>query len=551
MNRTVTDPDTVPETRDVPDPDGGLLDTVVVGAGFAGMYALHRMLDSGRTAVALEAGHGVGGVWYWNRYPGARCDVESVDYSYSFDETLQQDWVWSERYATQPEIRRYCEYVADRFGLRPHLRFGRRVDRAHFDDRDAVWTIGTEDGERYRARHVVLATGSLSAPNLPDLPGRDSFEGEVLMTAQWPAEGVDLTGNRVGVIGTGSSGIQAIPLIAEAAESLTVFQRSANYTVPVLNHEFTDDDWERLQAGYPDRRAASWRSGAGSPHTAYPKDFWEIDEQEREAAFAARWAEGGVLFGKTFDRQTVDPEINRAARDFAERKIREIVRDPQTAADLTPTDHPIGTKRICTDRGYYETFNADHVSLVNLRRDPIVEVTPWGVKTEEGIHELDVLVYATGFDAMTGALTRIDIVGPRGDRLADTWSGGPLTYLGVGIPGFPNLFALNGPGSPSVLINMVLAAEQQVDWVMELLDHCDAHGHTRVEARHDAAETWTTHVDELSRTTLFPEAPSWYMGANIEGKKRVFMPYIGGFKGYIDKCAECRDNDYAGFVLGS
>ncbi|MGK5169408.1 flavin-containing monooxygenase [Geodermatophilus sp. CPCC 205761] len=454
----------------------GAVDVLVVGAGFAGMYAVLQARRHGFSVLGLEAASGVGGVWYWNRYPGARCDVESIDYSYSFDEDLQRDWTWSERYATQPEILRYAEHVADRYDLRRDYRFDRRVTAAAFDGTDANWTVTTETGECHRARWLVFATGSLSAPNRPDVPGLDDFGGLLLQTSRWPHTEVDLTGRRVGVIGTGSSGVQLIPLVAEVAARLTVFQRTANYTVPVLNRRFAPHEWNEIQRAYPERRRRSWASLAGTPHVAYHKQYAEIDEAERLAAFEARWREGGVLFGKTFDGQAVDPEINEAARRFAERKVREIVRDPQTAEDLLPSGHPVGAKRICTDSGYLETFNRGNVELVNLRRDPMVRITERGVETARASHDLDVLVLATGFDAMTGALTRIDVRGPRGDVLAHTWAHGPLTHLGLGVPGFPNLFVLTGPGSPAGLSNLPLAAEQQVNWLMELLAHCGQRG---------------------------------------------------------------------------
>lgn len=526
------------------------LDVLVVGAGFAGMYALIQARRRGWSVLGLEAAAGVGGVWFWNRYPGARCDVESLDYSYSFDDDLQQEWVWSERYATQPEIRRYAEHVAERFDLHRDLRFGVRVVRATFDEATALWTVETDGGEVHRARYVLFATGSLSTPNVPPISGLDTFAGRVLLTAEWP-EDVDLAGQRVGVVGTGASGIQAIPIIAEVAERLTVFQRTANFSVPVLNRDLPPEQLEEEKRNYAHRRTVSRASGGGSMHQAYPKAFEDIDDAERRAAFEAGWATGGVLFSKVFPNQMTDPVVNAAATEFAAEKIRSIVTDPQTAADLVPTDHPIGTKRICTDSGYYETFNRDHVELVNLRREPITEITGWGVKTTTGSYELDVLVLATGFDALTGSLTRIDLRGPRGDVLAESWADGPQTLVGLLVPGFPNLFTLHGPGSPSVFANMVMGAEHQVDWVVELIEHAQGRGHTMIEARGDAAAAWTRHVDDVANGTLFPQANSWYSGANIEGKAPSFMPYLGGFKGYVDRCSEVRDADYAGVVFSS
>ncbi|MFT4084782.1 MAG: NAD(P)/FAD-dependent oxidoreductase [Nocardioides sp.] len=527
------------------------LDVLVIGAGFAGLYAAHQAVEHGHTVLGLEAGDGPGGTWYWNRYPGARCDVESLDYSYSFDPELQEEWRWSERYATQPEILAYVEHVADRYGLRDRFRFEQRVVAATFDEERVLWTVRTESGEEHVARWLICATGSLSAVNRPNIPGLDDFEGDLLMTSQWPREGYDLTGKRVGIIGTGSSGVQSVPLLARDAASLTVFQRSPNYSVPAFNRPLTEEEQAEARRTYPQRRAASFASGGGSPYLAWPREFADIDEAERTEAFEDRWRAGGVLFGKTFSNQYVDAEVNDAAREFAVAKIRSVIEDPEVAENLIPTDHPIGTKRICTDSGYFETFNRDNVELVNLRRDPIETITSWGVKTEQGAYELDVLVLATGFDAMTGAMTRMDIRGPRGDVMAETWSEGPLTHLGLSVPGFPNLFTLNGPGSASVLANMVLTAEHQVDWVYDLIQHCEEEGFTTVEARADAARAWTEHIDETARGTLFYQANSWYLGSNIEGKKRTFMPFIGGFATYIERCEQAKELGYAGFVLGS
>jgi len=475
--------------------------------------------------------------------------VESVDYSYSFDRELEQTWTWSERYATQPEIQSYFDHVADRYGLRERFDFGRSVVSATFDEASSTWTLVTDGGVEYRTRFVVMATGCLSAPIRPDLPGIDDFAGETYFTAQWPDEQVAFTGKRVGLIGTGASGIQAAPIIAEQAQSLTVFQRTANYTVPAPNGPLTDEDQRRIQEEYPSRRETSFYAPAASPHVSYPKKATEIDGAEREAALEARWQQGGVLFGKTFPDQNSDIVANDYAREFAERKIREIVADPQTAEDLIPTDHPIGSKRIVTDSGYYAMYNRPDVELVNLRRDPIEQVTGWGIKTAEASYELDVLVFATGFDALTGALARIDVRGARGALLADSWAAGPVTYLGLGIAGFPNLLTVNGPGSPSVLANMVLHAEQQVDWCLALITECLRTGVDQAEPRADAAEKWTDHLGEVAAATLFTRAASWYMGANIEGKKRVFMPYIGGFGNYRRICDEVRDAGFEGFVL--
>lgn len=524
-------------------------DLVVVGAGLAGIYTMYRALEKGLDVVGIEAGDSVGGTWYWNRYPGARCDVESVDYSYSFDRELERDWKWTERFAAQPEIRAYLDHVADRYDLRRHFAFGRRVTAAHFDEQASLWTVTLDDGTQHVARFVVMATGCLSAPNRPDLPGIDEYAGTQLFTAVWPDEPVDLTGKRVGLIGTGSSGIQAAPVIAAQAESLTVFQRSANYTVPARNRPLTEEEWQKVQETYPERREAARYAPAGSLSTTHEKKATEVDAAERARAFEARWQEGGVLFAKTFPDQSSDIVANDYAREFAESKIRDIVADAEVADDLIPKDHPIGTKRIVTDTGYYEMYNRDNVELVNLRKHPIEQVTSWGIKTDDASYELDVIVFATGFDALTGALTAIDLRGARGAVLADDWAHGPETYLGLGVAGFPNLITLNGPGSPSVLANVATHTEQQVDWAIDLIEFCRANGIDQAEPRRDAAEKWTAHLGEVAAGTLFTRAASWYMGANIEGKTRTFMPYIGGFGNYRRACDEVRDSGFEGYVL--
>lgn len=526
-------------------------DLIVVGAGLAGMYTTIHGVRAGLDILGLEAGEDVGGTWYWNRYPGARCDVESIDYSFSFDEDLQREWRWTERYATQPEILRYLNHVADRFDVRRHFRFGQRLAAACWDEHAQHWEIRTESGLTATARWLVMATGGLSAPQLPDLPGRDDFAGTVLQTSAWPEEPVDLRGKRVAVIGTGSSGVQAIPLLAAQAAELTVYQRSANYSVPAFNRPIDDAEWERQQQDLARRRELSWNGAAGSPWTSHPVPFAETDEAERQAVFEESWTRGGVLFAKAFQGLTVDPVINDAARVFFEAKLAERVHDPRVRETLTPRDHPVGTKRICTDSGYYETFNAPHVALVDLRAEPLTEVTPTGIRTSAQHREHDVIVYATGFDAMTGALTAIDIRGRDGRSLREEWRGFPSTYLGVGLPGFPNLLVLNGPGSPSVLSNMALTSEQQGDFALRMVAHCREQGFTSIEPRADAAEAWTAHSLELADRTLFGSAPSWYTGANIAGKARGFLPYIGGFKAYIDRCEEVAAADFRGFVLSS
>lgn len=527
-------------------------DVIVIGAGFAGLYAVHRAASAGLTVLGLEAAEGVGGTWYWNRYPGARCDVESVDYSYSFDEELQQTWTWTERYAGQPEILAYLQHVADRFGLIDRYAFGTSVTAAAFDQRTGTWEVHTGAGGRHRAAYLLCATGCLSAVNRPALPGVQDFAGEVYYTAAWPRQEPDFAGKHVALVGTGSSGIQAAPVIAASAASLTVFQRSPNYSVPMPNHPWTDDDARRIKAEYADRRARSAYAPAGTPHTSSSTPAAETSAQDRDEALRQRWSQGGVLFSKTFPDQLTDLAANDIAREFAEARIRELVADPDVAEDLIPVDHPIGTKRICTDMGYYQTFNHDHVNLVNLRREPITAVTGDAVQTTEAEYRCDAVVFATGFDAMTGALSRINPVGPNGTRLRELWADGPVTFLGLMIPELPNLFSFSGPGSPSVLANMVLHAEVQVDWVIGLIIAARTQGATQVEPRADAAAAWTRHVADVAEGTLFVHAASsWYLGGNIDGKKRVFMPYVGGFGNYRRQCDGVAENDYTGLVFTS
>lgn len=528
---------------------GSPFDVIIIGAGFAGLYGVHQAAKAGLNVLGLEAGEGVGGTWFWNRYPGARCDVESVDYSYSFDEDLQQSWTWTERFAAQPEILDYINHVADRFELKRHYRFGQRVVGASFDDAAAIWTVRTERGDEFRAQFVIFATGCLSAPIKPNIPGIESFAGEELFTAQWPEQGVSFEGKRVGVIGTGSSGIQVSPIIAREAQALTVFQRSANFSVPVPNRPWTEQEQSDIRATYRQRREKSYYAGAATPHASLETKALELSPEDRATAMEDRWNGGGVLFNKVFPDQNSDIRANEMVREFAVAKIRAKVDDQAVADDLIPNDHPIGTKRICTDSGYYEMFNRPNVSLVNLRREAIEEVTPTGIRTADQFIELDTLVYATGFDAMTGALLRIDLHGAGDARLGDLWADGPVTYLGFGIPGFPNMFSINSVGTPSVMANMVLHSEQQLDWVLALVQHCRDNGIRTAAARSEAAVKWTDHLLEVAEGTLFVKANSWYMGANVEGKKRVFMPYIGGFGNYRRYCDDERDNGYPNFEL--
>jgi cation diffusion facilitator CzcD-associated flavoprotein CzcO len=528
------------------------VDMVVVGAGVAGLYATHRARTAGLAVRGFEAGAGVGGTWFWNRYPGARCDVESVDYSFSFDSALQQEWTWSERFATQPEILAYLTHAAERFELREHYTFGERVVSLELDETTGTWLVATDAGTEVTARYVVLATGSLSVPYRPDLPGADDFAGAVLMTAQWPDRPVSFEGRRVGVIGTGSSGIQLVPELARQARELTVFQRTANYSIPAVGGPLPAEELAAVKEGYDERRARTRRGLYGDPaRDPYPHHPRAVSEEERTRVLEEAWKVGGVFFARTFPDQMVDEATNRVASEFVRDKIRSIVSDPQTADDLVPVDHPIGAKRICTDAGYFATFNLDHVHLVNLRRDPIERVEAAGVRTASGLHELDVLVYATGFDAFTGALSRLEVRGRGGMRLGEAWADGPETYLGLTVPGLPNVFLLNGPGSTGALANMVLGSEMQVDWAFDLVAETERRGAATFDVSAAAASRWTDFVDETARRTLFVKARSWYLGSNVEGKRERFLPYAGGLGDYVDHCRAEVDAGYPCFEFAA
>jgi cation diffusion facilitator CzcD-associated flavoprotein CzcO len=524
------------------------VDVVVVGAGFAGLYAIHRLRGAGLRVRCFESGDDVGGTWYWNRYPGARCDVESLDYSFSFSPELEQDWNWTERYATQPEILRYLQHVADRFGLRSAITFETKVTALDFDEADTGWTVHTSSNEQLRTRFIVLATGPLSAANLPPLPGLDQFSGRVLHTGAWPHEPVDFTGRRVAVIGTGSSGIQLIPRVAEQAGRLHVLQRTPNFSIPAQNWFWKDEDLAEAKTTYRERRKLSWQSAAGTPFPPPVMKTFEVDEAERERIYEERWQVGGARFTRAFADLMADRQANAQAVSFVHGKIGELVDDPEVANRLMPQGYPLGAKRICVDTDYYATFNQDHVTLVDLREDPIEAVEPGGIRLASGLVEIDDLVFATGFDAMTGAVSRMDVRGRNGQQLRDTWSAGPRTLLGISVAGYPNLFIINGPGSPSVLSNMVLTSEQQVDWIAGAIGYVVAHSLAGLEAEPAAEDRWDEHCRSLGQNSLMWEADSWYVGANIPGKPRVLLPYVGGLPRYMEQCTLVADAGYEGFT---
>ena len=525
------------------------VDIVVVGAGFAGLYMLHRARSQGLRVQVYEAGDGVGGTWYWNRYPGARCDIESMEYSLGFDDELQQEWEWTEKYAPQPEILDYANHVADRYDLRRDIQLSTRVTAAHFDEDAGRWRVTTDQGDDVSSRFLVMATGCLSAANLPDIPGVGTFEGPTFHTGQWPHEPVDFTGQRVGIIGTGSSAIQSIPIIAEQAAELTVFQRTPTFTVPAWNAPLDPVEVKEIKSDYPQFRAENrlMPSAFGSRMERTDRSALEVSEEERRAEYERRWERGGLPFLGAFNDLLLDKTANDTAAEFVREKLHEIVRDPDVARKLTP-DQVVGCKRLCVDSGYWDTFNKPHVHLVDLRESPIESITATGVQTTAEHHELDMLIYATGFDAMTGAMLRIDIRGRGGRPLQDAWSAGPRTYLGLGVEGFPNLFTITGPGSPSVLTNMLVSIQQHVEWIADCVGYLDEQGHTTIEPALEAQDRWVDYVNSIAGFTLFPTCNSWYLGANVPGKTRVFMPLVG-FPTYVEECDRVAAAGYDGFVL--
>lgn len=560
-----------PEAAEVTAGSGSTdFDAVVVGAGMAGMYMLHRLRELGMSVRVYERGDDVGGTWYWNRYPGARCDSESHIYSFSFSRELQQEWEFSSTYPAQPEILAYLDHVADKFGLRRDIRFGTAVTGARFDESTDTWAVTADDGTEVTTRFLITAVGCLSAKNVPDFPGLDSFRGTSYHSGAWPHEGVDFTGQRVGIVGTGATAIQMVPSIAAGTEHLTVFQRTPNYSVPAVNPALSPQTWREFQ-----QHNDAIRARTRETHTCFTFDVGfslrlegpptdvqvtpefsgtsalEVTPEQRRRAYERDWNQGGIkfVFGSAFNDLLLSEEANETAAEFVRGKIREIVHDPATAEKLCPTDHPIGTKRPPVDTlGYYETFNRDNVDLVDVKANPISELTPNGLRLSDGTeHTFDALVFATGFNAMTGSLTGMDIRGRGGQRLAEKWAGSPRSYLGLAVSGFPNLFTVTGPGSPSVLSNMLVSIEQHVEWIAACLADLRERGCERIEARRDAEDGWVAHANEVTDMTLLPKGNSWWRGANIEGKPLGLMPYAGGAAAYRRYCDSIAANGYEGF----
>jgi len=523
------------------------LDVIIVGAGFAGLRALHTMRSAGKQAVVLEASDGIGGVWYHNGYPGARCDVESYDYSYRFSPELEQEWRWSERYAQQPEILRYIHHVADRFGLRPNIEFNARVSAARYDETEHCWSVITEDGRTWRARLLLLCVGQLSTTKSPQYPGLDAFRGEVYHSGDWPRHPVDYTGKRVAIIGTGSSGMQMTPVIAPQCRHLHVFQRTANYSIPAANAPVSDAEDRQVKANYRARREQAANSPSGLGFIPNKTSALSATPEERETVYEAAWNRLGFGFALAYFDILLNQAANDTAAEFIRRKIRARVTNDAVREALVPRDHPFAARRPSVDSGYFEAFNRDNVSLVNVKETPIVAFTDRGIRTTAAEHAFEMIILATGFDAFTGSLFKPDIVGRGGITLRQKWSGGPLTQLGVAVADFPNLFIVVGPGSPSLLSNVLVSTEEQIDWLESLVDTMDANEVVEFEATPEAEQNWTAQVQARAQETLYLTTPSFYNGAEVAGKPRVFMPYSGGVRGYRRLLQQCAAEGYSGF----
>ena len=525
------------------------VDALIIGAGFAGLRALYRLRGMGKKVVVLEASDGIGGVWYHNAYPGARCDVESFDYSYSFSSELEQEWRWSERYATQPEILRYIDHVADRFDLRKDILLNTRMTNATYDEQTARWTITAEDGRQWSAHFFVMAVGHLSTTKRPDYPGQSSFRGEIIHSGVWPKHKVDFAGKRVAIIGTGSSGMQMTPVIAKQAKHLTVFQRTANYSIPAANAPVTDEEDRQVKANYKARREQAWNSPTGLGFKPNRQSALDASPEEREKVYEAAWNRWGFGFALAYYDLLLSKPANDTAADFIKRKIGALIDNPVTREKLVPKTHAFAARRPSVDSGYFQAFNRDNVELADVREFPILEFTPEGIRTADKPHEFDIIIFATGFDAFTGSILKPDIVGRGGQTLRDKWAAGPVTQLGVGVSGFPNMLIVVGPGSPSLLSNVMVSIEEQIDWLADLVQSMEKNGQIEFEALPEAESAWVEHVNERAKETLYLTADSYYNGAEVKGKPRVFMPYSGGVRGYRRILKQCAEEGYSGFAL--
>lgn len=524
-------------------------DVVIVGAGFAGLRALYRLRGMGKSVRVLEASPDIGGVWFHNGYPGARCDVESYDYSYSFSPELEQEWRWSERYATQPEILRYINHVADRFDLRRDISLNTRMETADYDEKAARWIVTTGQGAKLSGRYLMMCVGQLSTTKAPEFPGQDSFEGEIIHSGVWPDREVTYAGKRVGIIGTGSSGMQMTPVIAREAKHLTVFQRTANFSVPAANAPVTDEEDRKVKADYAARRQQALNSPTGLGFKPNRQSALDVDEVEREKVYEAAYHRLGFGFALAYHDILLSKPANDTAAEFLRRKIGERIDNPKTREKLVPKDHAFAARRPSVDSGYFEAFNRDNVELADVRAHPIVEFTPEGLRTEDKLHKLDMVIFATGFDAFTGSLLKPDIRGRDGKLLRDKWAAGPITQLGIGVADFPNLLIVVGPGSPSLLSNVMVSIEEQTDWMADMIEAADDRGIVEIEAEPEAEAAWVEHVNERARETLYMTAASYYNGAEVAGKPRVFMPYSGGIRNYRRILEKCAANGYEGFAL--
>lgn len=524
-------------------------DAVVVGAGFAGLYALYRLRESGLSVRVYERGSGVGGTWFWNRYPGARCDIESIYYSYQFSEELQREWRWSARYAPQAEILDYLNHVADRFDLRKDIQLSTGVESQSWDEERQVWVFTLETGETVTARFAIMGTGLLNDPVYPDIEGVHDFAGLTIHTSRWPNDGVDLAGKRVGIIGTGSSSIQATPIIAEQAAHLYVFQRTPQYTIPAWNRPHTDEEWERVQQEYSDIRERAWETFGGVTLEMPEHGVLEATPDEREEWLEFAWSRGGYAMIAAYPDTTTNMEVNAAVAEFVKRKTLERIPKPELADKLMP-QYPFAAKRLCVDTNYYETYARDNISLVDLRDTSIKRIEASGVRlADDTLVELDVLIYATGYDAVTGPLIRLNPSGRGGVRIADKWENGATSFLGIMCADMPNLFTINGPLSPSLIYNIPAAIEHHVDWIDATITWMDAHGWWAIEAKREAEAEWTQHVAEVADTTIYPKVESWYMGCNVPGKPRVFLAYCGGGPAYFERVDAVVESGYADCIL--
>jgi cyclohexanone monooxygenase len=523
-------------------------DAIVVGAGFGGMYMLHRLRSMGLTVRVYERGGGVGGTWYWNRYPGARCDLESMEYSYSFDDRLQQEWNWSEKYGTQPELLRYANHVADRFDLRRDIVFGAKVVSAHRDPTTNLWTLTTDTGGVAIARQLILATGNLSTPQLPKIAGVAEFSGRTFHTGRWPQEGANFSGRQVGIIGTGSSAVQTIPHVAEQALNLTVFQRTANFSIPAHHGPLDATMREAHKKKYNEIREAAYQTPFGIAKYGSPTlSAFDVSDEDRQKTYEDAWKTGGQALLFCYTDLLTNKKSNETAAEFVRQRIRDTVKNPHVAELLCPKDHPIGTKRLCLDSFYFETYNRDNVRLVDVKETPITRIEPNAVVVGDNVFEIDDLILATGFDAMTGAAKDIDIQNGNGESLTDHWAQGPQTYLGLMVAGFPNMYIITGPQSPGVKSQMILSIEHHVDLIACLIQKLHDENFNSVVPETLAQDNWVSHNTEVANSTLYPAAASWYMGANIPGKPRIFMPYVGGVKQYRATCQEIIENGWRGF----